>query len=373
MIWPIFKKEFLQIARDKRTLAVLVFIPLFLLIMFGYAISLDVKNIPLGVVNLDTGSKSRELLEEFRQNGYFDLRYQPVDINQIDTLMDNNKIQAALVIPRDFTSRILRNEPTEVQLIVDGSNANTGTTILGYMNGIVEQYSAKVLKSAFLLKGGAPVAFPVEVIPRIWFNPDLRSANFLVPSLTALILLSSAVISTSLSVVREKERGTMEQLVVSPIRPFALIVGKTIPYMLISMIDAAGILLAGNVLFGVAIKGSIPMFFLITLIFLLCSLGIGLLLSTVTSSQQEAFMLASTVTLLPSFVLSGFIFPIRNMPVTIQVITYLIPTRYFLVILRSIILKGAGISSYWQQVVGLVVLAGATISASSIRIMGRKR
>jgi ABC-2 type transport system permease protein len=373
MILPLFKKEFLQIARDKRTLAVLVIIPLFLLIMFGYAINLDVRNIVLGVVNLDKGSKSLKFLEEFRQTGYFDLKYQLDDINQISTLLDNNRIQAALVIPRDFTTCIIRNEPTEVQLIVDGSNANTGTTILGYMNGIVEQYSEKILKSAFLLKEGAQVAFPVEDNPRIWFNPDLRSANFLVPSLTALILLSSAVISTSLSVVREKEHGTMEQLIVSPIRPFALIVGKTIPYMLISMADAGGILLAGDVLFGVTIKGSIPMFFLMTLIFLLCSLGIGLLLSTVTGSQQEAFMLASTVTLLPSFVLSGFIFPIRNMPVLIQAITYLIPTRYFLVILRSIILKGAGISSYWQEVVGLVILAGATISASSIRIMGRKR
>ena len=373
MILPIIKKEFLQIIRDRRTLAVLFLIPLFLLIMFGYAISLDVKHISIAVVDLDKGSESRSFLDELRHTGYFDIKFNLNDMSRIDPLMDRNRIQAALVIPTDFTTRVLQNQSAEVQLIVDGSNANTGTTILGYMNGIAGLYAQKILIRSAMRTGSALSLIPVDAEPRVWFNPDLQSANFLVPSLTALILLATAVISTSLSVVREKERGTMEQLVVSPVRPFSLIVGKTIPYMIISLADAGGILVAGDLLFGVTTSGSIPMFFLMTFIFLLGSLGIGLLISTFTDSQQSAFMLAATVTLLPSFVLSGFIFPIDNMPVIIQAITYLIPARYFLVILRSIILKGAGIAAYWQQVIEMTILAGATVSASSIRIMGRVR
>jgi ABC-2 type transport system permease protein len=371
-ILPIIKKEFRQIARDKHSLAVQLFIPLFLLLMFGYAISLDVKHISLAVLDLDGSGESRALAEEFRGTTYFDLDYPVRASGEIDFLLGRGLIDAALVIPAGLSKRIIRNEETSVQVIVDGSNANTATTILGYANGIVERYSTAVFARIFMSKGIGAFEPPIDLRTRVWFNPELSSARFLVPGLIALILLSSAVISTAMSVVREKERGSMEQLLVSPVRPFELIAGKTIPYVAISLAAAGFILLAGRFIFGVRVVGNAFMLFGMTLVFLLSSLGIGLLISTITDSQQAAFMISTVATLLPSFVLSGFVFPIHNMPLAIQAVTYLIPARYFVVILRSIILKGAGAGSYWQQAAGLAALAVLTLAGSGLRIMRRK-
>jgi ABC-2 type transport system permease protein len=239
---------------------------------------------------------------------------------------------------------------------------------VGYVSAIAQSYSNEIVLKAMSRKGRRGEWLPVENHPRVWFNPDLKSARFLVPGLMAFILMIVVVISTSLSVVREKERGSLEQITVSPAKPIELILGKTIPYAIISLISSHLVLFLGYILFGVSIRGSYPWLLLGMVFFLISGLGLGLLISTIAQTQQAAFMLSVLTTMLPTFVLSGFVFPIRNMPVVIQVVTYFIPARYFLFILRSIMLKGSGLSAFWGQMAFLVVFAGLVLSVSSVRL-----
>lgn len=371
-IRPIIIKEFRQVARDRRSLGVLLFIPTFMLIMFGYALNFDVKHTSLAIYDEDKSQTSRDFVENFLHSEYFDLKYYLNSAREIDELLGEEKVRVALVIPQDFSERLLAGREAVVQVIVDGANSNAAVTAIGYVSFIVQNYSTKILTNALVRTGQSGLSLPIDYRPRVWYNPELRSAKFLVPGLIVFILMVTTVISTSLSVVREKERGTMEQIIVSPIKPLELILGKTIPYIFISLIATLVILLVSYFLFDVVIKGSYLLLFVVTLIFLTGGLGLGLLISTIADTQQLAFMLAVLVTILPSFILSGFVFPIRNMPVVIQAITYLIPARYFLVVLRSIILKGVGLSAFWDQVLFLITFAGLTITASSVR-MRKKR
>lgn len=367
-IKPIVIKEFRQVARDKRSLGVLLFIPAFMLVMFGYALNFDVKHTSLAIYDDDKSQKSRDFVENFLHSEYFDLKYYLHSTSEIDKLMGEEKVRVAVVIPQDFSEKLLAGREAVVQIIVDGANANAASTAVGYVNAIVQSYSTKILTDSLMRIGKSGLSLPIDYRPRVWYNPELRSAKFLVPGLIVLILMITAVISTSLSVVREKERGTMEQITVSPIKPAELIIGKTIPFVIISLIGAIIILLASFILFDVVIKGSYILLFIITLIFLTGCLGLGLLISTFAETQQLAFMLAVMVTILPTFILSGFVFPIRNMPVVIQAITYLIPARYFIVVLRSIILKGVGLSAFWHQTLFLIAFAIFTIILSSMRL-----
>lgn len=369
-IRPVVRKEFRQIFRDKRSLGVILFIPLFLLVMFGYAVSLDVRNIPIGVLDLENSRESREFLRAFENNEYFDIRYYLLSYSQIDEMMEEGEIKVALVIPRDFTRKLWRENTCEVQMLLDGSNPTEASTMLGYLEVISRSYSAEitaVINANLSYAGGRPPV-PLDFRPRVWYNPELRSSVFLIPGLITFILVITAVVSTALSIVREKERGTMEQILVSPLHPLELVVGKTIPYVLISLISAFGVLGVSYLLFGVTVHGSYLLLLLVMLLFLLSCLGLGILISTISATQQVAFTLAVLITVLPSFLLSGFVFPIRNMPWIIQAITYLIPARYALEALRGIIIKGSGLLSFWQAVLGLVVFSAATLALSTFRL-----
>jgi ABC-2 type transport system permease protein len=365
-IRPVVRKEFRQISRDKRSLGVILFIPLFLLVMFGYAISLDVRNIPTGVMDLENSKESRAFLRAFENSEYFDVREYLHSYSQIDELLKWGEIKVALVIPRDFTRKLWRDKTCEVQMLLDGSNPTEASTVLGYLEVISQSHTAKINANLSFAGDGTPGS--LDFRPRVWYNPELKSSVFLVPGLITLILVISAVVSTALSIVREKETGTMEQILVSPLRPLELVVGKTIPYIFISLISAIGVLGVSYLLFGVTIRGSYLLLLLVMLLFLLSCLGLGILISTISATQQVAFTLAVLITVLPSFLLSGFVFPIRNMPWIIQAITYLVPARYVLEALRGIIIKGSGLLSFWPAVLGLVVFSAATLALSTFRL-----
>lgn len=346
----------------------LLVIPAFLLIMYGYALNFDVKHIRLGLCDLDKTQASREFIRQFFHSEYFDIKYFLDEQGEADHILDRGAVQAVMTIPAGFSRDLLAGKNVSVQVIVDGEEGTAAGTIIGYTNAFIQSYSSRVLFKNIERQGGRNFVLPVDFRPRVLFNPELRSAKFLVPGLMAFILMITVVISTSFSVVREKEFGTMEQIVVSPVKPAELIAGKTVPYIFISLVSAHLVLLFGYLLFGVSIKGNYLWLFLAMLLFLTSGLGMGLFISTIARSQQVAFLLAIITTLLPTFLLSGFVFPIRNMPSVIQGISYLIPARYFLVALRSILLKGVGISAFWSQMVFLAVFALMTVVLSSARM-----
>lgn len=368
--WAIFKKEFRQVRRDPLSLGLLVFIPALLLVLYGYALSFDVKHIRMGVLNEDGTRESRELLDSLFRNPYFDLALVVSRRAEADALLSRGRVRGVLVIPKGYAEALARGETARVQVLVDGADANSASTAVGYMEWLAERMSRKVRAEA-LSRAGLPMSLPVVTAePRVWFNPEVQSAHFLVPGLIALLLMLAAVIATSLSIVREKERETMEQIMVSPVTPRELILGKTLPYVLICLLTMGLVLLLGNVLFGIEIKGSYLLLGLATLIFLLAALGMGILISSVTNSQQVAFQISSITTLLPSIVLSGLIFPIKNMPPLIQVLTNLIIPRHFVTALRGIILKGADFGAIWPSLLALALL-GILYNLLAARLLRR--
>ena len=367
-IVPVIKKELRQIKRDKRTLGILLLVPAFMLVMFGYALNFDVKHISLAMLDHDKSAESRRFIENFLHTEYFDLNYYASNGDDLDKLLNDGDATVALVIPHDFSEDIAANRRTSIQVLLDGTNPTSASTAAGYISTIVIGYSEDILMETLARAGHGDYQPPIDYKPRVWFNPELESAKFLVPGLIGFILMVTAVISTSLSVVREKERGTIEQITISPLRPIELIIGKTIPYVFTSLAATLVILAVGYVLFDVSIKGSPLLLLLATLIYLTGCLGLGLLISTISSSQQVAFTIAIMATMLPTFLLSGFVFPVRNMPLPIQIITYLVPAKYFMVTLRAIMLKGVGLSACWDQFLYLIAFASITIVISTKRL-----
>jgi ABC-2 type transport system permease protein len=353
-VWAVAGKELRQASRDPLTLAMLLGLPTAMLLLYGYAINFDVRHVRLAVQDLDKSSASREVLSAFVNSTYFDLVRDVPAGDDPEELTERREVRAVLVIPEGFGRDRLARRPARLQLLVDGADANTATTVLGYANSIVNGLS------------GRPPAVQVE--PRVLFNPELRSTQFLVPGLVGFILMLTAVLSTALSVVREKERGTMEQLRVTSLRPGELIVGKTLPYLGISLAATVVILVAARVLFGVAVKGAYLDLFIATFVYLVGALGFGLLVSTLADSQAMAFQVGMITSMLPAIFLSGFIFPIRSMPVAVQAITYVVPARYFLVVLRGVILKGGGLASYAQDMGFLVLYAAAVLGIAYLRL-----
>ena len=365
---PVIKKEFLQIRRDSRSLMFLIFLPAFMLVMFGFALNFDVKHIPLAVVDEDGSRASRDLVDKFRTTEYFDLKAVLPKTAAIDPLMAREDIRAALVIPVKFADDLLAGRSPSVQVLVDGSNAMSGTTAAGYVGAIVQSYSQGITLKMLARRGLTVASLPLVAEVRVWYNPELRSAMFLIPGLMAFILMVIVTVSTAFSVVREKERGTMDQLRISSLTPFELILGKIIPYVAISIGSAHLVLLLGRLLFGVGIRGSYPLLLLAMVLFVTGALGQGLLISTITRTQQVAFLIALLTTMLPTFILSGFVFPIRNMPPVVQAITYFVPGRYFLAALRAIILKGVGLGAVWDQFLLLAGFAALSLGASAVRL-----
>jgi len=367
-LFAIIVKEFNQIKRDRRTLLLLIFLPALLLLVFGYAIDFDVKNVKIGILDYDNSKESREFTKMFTLYDHFIVAHHLTKVDEIDYLLDSGAATACIVIPGNFSDKLKSGENTGIQFIIDGTNSNTGMTALGNLNSYIANYSNKLMITALKKVGIEKKALPVELIPRVWYNQELKSAKFLVPGLIGFIMMISCVITTALSIVREKERFTIEQLSVSPIRPHELIIGKTFPYMVISLITMIIIIILGIILFGVTIKGNLFYLFITSLIFIIGALGLGMLISSVTDSQQVAFMVSLILTLLPAMILSGFVFPINSMPKVIQYISLIVPLRYYLVILRSIILKGSGFISFWDQLVLLTAFSLFMILVSSAKL-----
>jgi ABC-2 type transport system permease protein len=346
----------------------MILIPGFMLLMFGYALNFDVKHIPLAVVDGDGSRASRDLVEKFQTTEYFEFKAALAKPTEIDPLMARETIRAALVIPARFSDDLLAGRSPSVQFIVDGSNAMSGTTAAGYAGAILQSYSQRITLEALERRGILGLRVPIRPEVRIWYNPELRSAKFLVPGLMAFILMVILTVSTAFSVVREKERGTMEQILVSPVRPAELILGKMIPYVLLSLASAHLVLGLGWVLFGVGIRGNYFLLLMTIILFLICGLGQGILISSITKTQQVAFLVSVLTTFLPTFILSGFVFPVRNMPAFVQAVTYLVPAKYFLAALRAIILKGAGLAAFWHQLLFLAAFAMLTLALSTARM-----
>ena len=358
-------KEFRQIARDRRTLMILLFVPAFFLLLYGYALNFDIRNIPLAVQDNDRSSASREVISAFVNSGYFQLIQdapRPVDV---DDVLNRGVARAVLVIPAGFGRDVVIGQPTAVQVLISGDNANTATTVMAYAVGLVSALSARYEVQARLGSARGPV---LTAETRVWYNPELRSTLFLVPGLIAYIAMLTAVVSTALSIVREKEVGTMEQVRMSPVGPLAYVIGKTMPYFVVSLASAFGIVALSMLLFDLPMRGSWAMLLLAISIFLVGALAFGVLISTLAETQQVAFQVALLTSYLPTLMLSGFIFPISSMPPALQAITYIVPARYFLIALRAIVLKGVGISFFWQDIVALMVFAAIVLSLASLRL-----
>lgn len=360
-------KELRQIMRDRRTLLILVFVPALFLLLYGYALNFDIKNIDLAVEDRDGSTASRELVSAFTNSGYFTYAGAVYGGDELDWLIDTNAARAVLVVPDGYGRDLERRVPVRVQVIVNGDNANTASAVVGYAGAIVAEAGAELLAASVGAGGGAPRPL-VTMEPRVWYNPQLRSALFLVPGLIAYITMITAVVSTSLSVVREKERGTMEQIRMAPVSPLAFVLGKTIPYSVIAFASAVLIVLVSMALFGLPQRGPWWLLFLTIGLFLVGAQGQGLLISTVAQNQQVAFQLALLSSFLPTFILSGFIFPITSMPAAVQAITHIVPARYFVAALRAIVLKGTGIDVVWANLAALVAFATVMLGLSSLRL-----
>jgi ABC-2 type transport system permease protein len=358
------KKEFRQIVRDRRTLMILLFIPAFFLLLFGYALNFDIKHVALAVQDRDDSVESRVLVSAFLNSGYFDLAATIRSPQELRRVMDTGAARAALIIPENTGRAVRRGQLAPVQVIINGDNATTAATVLGYVMTIVQSVS-----SSFIVERlGLNLTPPVRVEPRIWFNPELKSALFFVPGLIGFIGMIVAAISTALSVVREKERGTWEQVRMAPINTVSYVAGKTLPYLGLSLASAMSVVLVSMWLFELPMRGSWGSLLLATTLFLLGALGTGLLVSTVSESQLVAFQIALILAFLPTFLLSGFIFPIQNMPTPIQIVTYIVPARYFLVALRGIVLKGVGLATIWGHLAALTAYAVVVLGLASVRL-----
>jgi ABC-2 type transport system permease protein len=349
-------KEIRQLKRNKRMLYVLFAFPVFLLMIFGYAVNFDVHHIKVAVFDQDRSSLSRNFIISLTSSEYFDLAGYIQSEDKIRQTLDSKLAQCVIVFPKDLSEKFYSKQNAPVQILIDGVDANTASLINSYINVAVATYSQK-LQTKALSVSGKSAYIPVDVHPSFWFNPELNSTIFLIPGLIVMILIITAVISIALSIVGEKERGTIEHINVSPLTTLELLIGKTIPYIIISLFIAAFILIAGYFLFGMTVKGNIFLLFLSTLIFLFASLTLGIIVSSIADNQQVAYQLAALTTLLPSMLLSGFVFPIESMPIVLQWITNLTPTKFFLVILRDILLKGVGITAFWDQLIYLLIFS----------------
>jgi ABC-2 type transport system permease protein len=361
----IIRKEFIQIRRDVRTLAIIIVMPIMQLFLLGYAATTDVRNIALAVWDQDRSPQSRQLLDAFRSADYFQMRDVVGSEDEYRSLIEKGVVRAALIIPPDYDLRLLEGR-AKVSMVLDGSDATVGGNALSAAKLIGQAYSTKVLSERAAFAGQAALLEPpLEVRTQVWYNPDLISAYFNIPAVIAMILSFITSMLTATAVVRERERGTIEQLIVTPIRSWELVLGKIIPYVLLAFFDVLEVLIIGHYWFKVPIRGDLGLLFLLSGLFVFSGLGIGLLASTIANTQQEA-MLAVMMTLLPNVFLSGFFFPIDAMPELLQLVSYAIPLRYYLVIIRALLIKGVGAEALQGPIIALslfgILIMGAAVS-----------
>jgi len=359
------RKEVVQLRRDLRSLLLAFLLPVLLLVLFGYAISWDVNHIPTAVLDQDHSARSRDLIDAFRASGYFDIEEQLGTSTEIRPLLDRGRVRLALVVPPDFAADLGAGRTAQLQAIVDASDANTATIVLSYLQAIVRTYSTRVQVQ------GAAVRPPVSAQSRVWYNEELLSKNMIVPGLVAVIMMIITAMLTSLTIAREWERGTMEQLAATPVLPVEVVLGKLLPYVVICLVDVIVCSLLGVVIYGVPFRGNPFLLLILSLFFLVGALGLGMFISAVARSQLVATQMAMIATFLPAYLLSGFMFAIDVMPRPLQAITFLVPARYFLVVTRGIFLKGVGVHVLYVQ--GLLMMAFAAIGLTlAIRIFRKE-
>lgn len=372
-IWPIMRKEFIEIWRDRRSLAFVLAMPVLMLVLYGYGISSDVKRVALAVYDRDGRPPARELVRRFTSTEYFVEVARVGSLRALRRAIDSGEAKVGLMIPEDFSQNLGADLPAPIQFVVDGSDSNTANIAIGNIASIARStaLSPRDLRPQVFFAPKAESPVPIELRTWVWYNPELKSSNFLIPGLTAVILMMLAAMVTSLTVAREWERGTMEALIASPLRSYELMVGKILPYVVIGLVDVVLILLVGVLWFRVPVRGNLLLLMTSSTVFLLGGLGIGLFISATTKNQQVAFQLSTLTTMLPALLLSGFFYPIENMPAILRLFTYLIPARYFLVVIRGIFLKGVGLAILWKELLFLSLFAVLMLILSSAKF--RKR
>jgi ABC-2 type transport system permease protein len=370
-ILHIIRKEFLQLRQDRKMFGMSVLAPVFQLIILGYAATFDVSNIPMAVCDFDNSPSSRELVrsftstEYFRVVGYFD------KTSEIDNQLDDGHASIAVVIPRGFEKKIGAGHSAPLQVIADGTETSTAGIGLSYVSIIVSRYAQNILLESLVKRGSLTMPASLSAEFRVWYNPELKSRNFMVPGVLGLLLMVMTMILTSLAIVKEKELGTLEQLVVTPIKPYQLIIGKLAPFFLIGVIDVILVVFFASLVFSLPVKGGVLLLLLLSLIFLMTTLGLGLFVSTISRTQQQAMMTAIFFFMLPMMFFSGFVFPIENMPSIIQYVSYIIPLRYYFVIVRGLFLKGVGLNILWTQALALLIFGSVILSLSVMRFHKR--
>ena len=352
------KKELLHIVRDYRSLWLALALPVVMLLLFGYALTLDVDRIPTYVYDQDQTPESRDLIQQFRGSRYFQILGSVNDYQTTERGVDKSTILLGIVVPRYYSRHLLAGDEADVQLLVDGSDSNTASIALGYADAVVQSYAAQLRSGAQVRRGGQPLRVPVEPRIRVWYNSDLKSKNFIVPGLIAVTMMIIASMLSSLTIAREWENGTMEQLLSTPVRPGELVLGKLIAYFLLGIADMLIAIIVGVFIFQVPFRGSVGFLFFTSCLFLFGALSWGIFLSASARSQLMAFQMGMLSSFLPGYLLSGFIYSIQNMPRVIQLISYVVPARYFVRILNGVFLKGVGIQTLWVEVLMLAAYAG---------------
>ncbi len=362
------EKEWIQIRRDTRSLLISIFIPAAMIILFGYALNMDVKNISVGVYDQDKTSFSRSFLARFSNTEYLIFRENIEDYDDIDRMLDSGRIAMAMVIPVNFRKDYVTGRPVMVQLLVDGSDSTAATVSIGYVKAITNRFNEESSLKALGRAGITSLRVPIDIRTRIWYNPTLESKNFIVPGLIVILLTVISALIASLTISREWERGTMETLITTPVRKHEIIIGKLIPYVFLGIFDTVLCLAVGYFIFDVPLKGSFLLFCTLAILYLVGTTFMGMLISSATRAQVLSIQVAMWVTYLPSFLLSGYIFPIKNMPVFLQVLTFAIPARYLITMVNSIALKGAGVAMLWTQILFLLGFV-AVVFVASVRKM----
>jgi len=359
--WAIARKELFHIFRDWRSLGLVILMPVLLMLLFGYAVSLDVKKVPMAVLDRDKSQESLSFIHRFSASPYFNLRFFVQDEREVKRLIDRGKVKMGLVLPWDLSKMIKSGRKATVQVLLDGSDSNTANIILTYVQGVAREYNQEKTFLKIERLGGQKLKPPLEGRPRIWFNEELESKNYFIPGLVAVIMSIIGVLLTGQVIVREWEQGTMELLISTPVRKEELIIGKLFPYFFLGLLDLSLAVLMGKWVFEVPFRGSIPLLFLLSCIYILVALALGMTISTVAKTQILANQMAMVIGFLPTFLLSGFTFVIANMPFWLQIITYGIAPRYYVTILKEIFLKGADLTFLWTETLVLIGLAMAGI------------
>ncbi|MEK7328026.1 MAG: ABC transporter permease [Chloroflexota bacterium] len=370
-LFSLIRKEFIQITRDPRTLALVIIIPVMQLFLLGYAANNDVRNVPLAVLDQDRGPEARALLDAYRAADYFRIAYDVDSEDELRALIDGGKARAGLIIPPDYSRQLNGGGSAQVAFILDGSDPTVAATALSAAKLIGQSKSTEIMSERLTRHGAAlQTTLPIDVRTQVWYNPDLVNAYFMIPGVIGMILYAITSILTATAIVRERERGTIEQLIVTPIRSWELIVGKLLPYTALALFNTVEVLVIGAWWFHVPVRGSVLLLLALSALFLMSSLGIGLFASSIANTQQEA-MLTVWMTLLPGIFLSGFFFPLEAMPPILRYLSYLMPLRYYLAIIRTILLKGVGVAEIQNEIIALAIFGVAIMTAAALRF--RKR